>query len=233
MNILDLQAELKATGRYAGALDGRWGRLTESAILLAMSDGPDTSATPGDFAAAGHAMGIAAEAIHAFWIVEASGAAFQDGRPKILPERHYFSKLTSGRFDRSYPKVSYPKWGTLPYPATQDDRYDLLLAMVCLDVDAGFASCSYGAPQIMGANYRMCGYASSFAFAAAMARDEATQLRAFASFITATGIVNYLRRVNRSTDTWSEVAKRYNGPAFQKNDYATKLRDAYVMIGGK
>lgn len=233
MNLTELQQHLRQTGRYSGTVDGLWGRLTEAAILLALTDGPDTRLTDRDFTTAGTELGVDPAAIRAFWQTEAAGAGFQDGRPKILPEPHRFSKNTQHRFDASHPSVSYPKWGTRPYPKTQDARYDQLLEMVRLDIDAGFASASYGAPQIMGENCGICGYQSSFAFAEAMARDEMTQLRAFGAFVKGAGILPFLRSVDRTSKSWEPVALRYNGTAFRQNSYHVKMANAYAAFGGR
>lgn len=233
MTLSDLQAHLKQTARYSGAIDGLWGRLTEGAILLALTDGPDTTLTEQDFIDGGARLGIQAAAIKAFWKTEANGAGFLAGRPKILPEPHRFSKNTSHRFDASNPTISYPRWGMRPYPPSQDARYDELLAMVHLDIDAGFASVSYGAPQIMGENHAACGYATPFAFAEAMARDEPTQLRAFESFVTKANILPALRKVDRTLASWSPVARPYNGTAFAVNHYDQKMLANFIAFGGK
>ncbi len=232
MTLKDLQAYLKATGRYAGAIDGVWGMLTEGAILLALTDGPDTALTEKSFRDSAVRLGVQSAAIKAFWKVEANGAGFQAGRPKILPEPHRFSKLTGGRFDATAPAVSYPKWGQRPYPGSQDARYRQLLDMVRLNVDAGFAAASYGAPQILGENYQACGYISSFAFAEAMARDEDTQLQAFEKFVTRKGILPALRRVDRTAESWVPVASPYNGTGFRENRYHFKMADAFTAFGG-
>lgn len=232
MDLTQLQQHLRQTGRYSGAVDGLWGRLTEAGILLALTDGPDTKLCDADFTVAAQGLGVQAAAIRAFWQTEAAGAGFQEGRPKILPEPHRFSKNTGHRFDASHPTISYPKWGTRPYVKTQDERYDQLLQMVRLDTDAGFASASYGAPQIMGENFKACGYDSSFAFAEAMARDEATQLRAFEAFVTGCGILPYLRRVTRAPTSWEPVASRYNGTAFRQNRYHEKMAASFAGFGG-
>lgn len=232
MTLTDLQAYLKATGRYAGAIDGLWGRLTEGAILLALTDGPDTRLEDVDFVSAGRDLGVQPAAIKAFWKTEAAGAGFQFGKPKILPERHVFSRLTEHRFDRLFPTLSYPSWGRLPYPRTQDERYDMLLAMAHLNIDAGFGACSYGAPQILGSNYRLCSYPSAFMFAEAMARDEQTQLKAFMAFVANAGILPYLRKVTLDVASWGPVASRYNGSAYRANAYDVKMRDAFKIYGG-
>jgi hypothetical protein len=226
--LTDLQEHLAATGRYAGAVDGLYGPATLAAILLAMRDGPDTALALQDYRNSGARLGVPAANVAAFAQVEASGAGFEDGQPKILFEPHRFSRLTGHKFDRSHSTISYPRWGMVPYPKTQAARYAQLLHAVALDVDAGFAAASYGKFQILGENYAACGYASSWEFAFAQAFDECTQLKAFEGFIRVNGITPYLR-----TSQWAEVAKRYNGTAFAKNKYDVKLARAAHDWQGK
>lgn len=232
MNLTDLQQHLRQTGRYSGAVDGKWGMLTEGAVLLALTDGPDTRLCDADFTAAGAQMDVQPAAIKAFWQTEANGAGFQDGLPKILPEPHRFSRATGHRYDATHPLISYPRWGQRPYQKTQDGRYRQLLDMVHLDIDAGFGSVSYGAPQIMGENFAVCGYVGSFQLAEAMARDEATQLRAFMGFVRGCGILPYLRQVDGSPGSWEPVALRYNGTGYRSNNYHVKMAKSFVAFGG-
>jgi hypothetical protein len=222
MNIKDLQHYLKITNRYTGALDGLWGRLTEAAILTMLTDGPDTSLTDKDFVDSAARLGCAVSAIRAVCAVEANGAGFFEDRPKILPEPHRFSKWTGHKFDKSNPTVSYRSWGDRPYPKTQDLRYDQLLKMIRLDVEGGFACASYGKFQIMGENYKMCGYTSPVLFAEAMARDEKTQLRAFENFVMAQPA---MLKAIRNKD-WKTFARLYNGSGYAKNQYDVKLAQA-------
>jgi hypothetical protein len=221
MNLKDLQDLLKCSGRYAGAVDGLWGRLTEAAILLAMTDGPDTALTESDYVEAAERQRIPVAYVKAFASVEAAGAGFFQGRPLILPEPHRFSRATGGRFDAKFPSVSYPSWGQRPYPKTQDARYDLLLRMIRLDVDAGFGSASYGKFQIMGENHDLCGYPNAFRFAEAMARDERTHLMAFERFCEVTGVAKSLR-----AQDWDAAFRRYNGTAYRKNRYKERFLEA-------
>ncbi len=236
--LAELQQHLIDTRRYGGKADGLWGKLTEAGILLMMTDGPDTALVDHDFADSAQRLRVQPAAIKAFWLTEASGAGFTAGRPKILPERHRFSKDSGHRFDASNPTLSYPRWGTLPYPVTQDARYDMLLAWgriltaAKMPIDAMFDACSYGAPQIMGENHQACGYATSWQFAEAMARDEATQLRAFEGFVTNDGILPYLRKVDRTVTSWQPVADRYNGTASRLNNYAAKACANFIKCGG-
>lgn len=222
MNLLELQTYLYKSGRYNGELDGLWGRVTESAIITMMTDGPDTALTEQDFIDSAKRLGVEVAAIKAVCVVEANGSGFFAGRPKILPEPHRFSKWTNRRFDKTNPDVSYPVWGSKPYPKTQDGRYDQLLKMIKLDVDGGFACASYGKFQIMGENYAMCNYKSPVHFADAMARDERIQLLAFEDFIKAAGLLPALRQKD-----WVKFARGYNGTAYAKNKYDVKLAQAY------
>jgi hypothetical protein len=239
MKLRELQTLLKETGRYSGRVDGLYGMLTEAGVLLALTDGPDTALIETDYLDAGARLKIAPAAIKAFWKTEANGAGFQAGLPKILPEPHRFSRNTGRVFDLSNPTLSYPVWGSRPYPAKQDDRYRVLLAWIGLlasrdmPIDAAFASASYGAPQIMGENFTACGYPDPIRFAFAMARDEKTQLAAFMSFVTAAGILPALRNVTTVPKSWEIVAAKYNGTGFRKNDYHTKMARAYAAFGGK
>lgn len=221
----DLQLLLRDTGRYVGPIDGDIGRGTKDAILRGFEDGPDTPLGPGHFRASALRLGVDACKIAAIAEVEAAGAGFFAGMPKILPEPHRFSKLTQRRFDRSHPTLSYPRWGTRPYPKTQAARYDLLLEMIDLDPWAGFQAASYGKFQLLGEHYATCGYPTPWHFAFAQAVDEETQLKCFEAFMKANGIVQPLRQ-----GRWAEVARRYNGPAYAKNQYDVKLARAEHRI---
>lgn len=238
MMLNELQQHLQDTKRYEGIIDGRFGSMTDAAIRLALSDGPDTPVALADFAVSAARMGVQPAAIRAFWKVEAAGAGFEDGMPKVLPEPHRFSKNTGHRFDLSNPDISYPAWGSRPYPKGMGARYGVIMRWVRLltaagqPIDAAFASASYGAPQIMGENAAMCGFPDPFTFAEAMARDEATQLVAFERFVNSAGILPFLQKVNRTKESWTPVARRYNGSAQAANHYDEKMLAAFIGFGG-
>lgn len=227
MNLLQLQTRLRASGRYAGKLDGQYGPMTKAAILLAMTDGPDTKLTAEDFRESAARLDLQPAHIIAFTKVESGGEGFRNGRSIILFEGHRFSRATRGAFDQTHPRVSYPHWDRAKYPAGQDARYDQLCEAVSLNVDAGFASASYGLFQVLGENYELCGFASPFDFAEAMARDEESQLKAVEGFLTRRGVVRYLK-----AGDWESVARIYNGSAFRENQYDIKLAKAFKAAGG-
>jgi hypothetical protein len=216
-----LQLYLRDTGRYNGDIDGIYGRLSRAGVLMGLEDGPDTLLTDDDYLASSRRLAIKQSAIRAFAEVEAAGAGFFAGKPKILFEPHVFCRLTKGRFSADYPTLSYGKWGERPYPPTQDERYAQLLIAAGLDPWAAFQSTSYGKFQILGENFGKCGFDSPWAFAFNQAYDEQSQLKAFENFLRATGIDKLLR-----ASLWAEAAKAYNGPAYLRNRYDVKLAQA-------
>ena len=75
----------------------------------------------------------------------------------------------------------------------------------------------------MGFNYATLGYSSVQKFVNDMYGSEATQLEGFVRFIKADPrLVKALRNLD-----WATFARIYNGPAYKKNNYDTKMSDAY------
>lgn len=227
MTAADLQAELRRLGTYAGAVDGRFGPLSRAALIAALEAGPDTPTGPEDWRRAAVALGVDVPTIRAVAAVEAAGAGFEAGKPKILPEPHRFHRLTGGRFGGTHPELSYASWGFRPYPRAAAERYERLARMVALDVDAGLKAVSWGAFQILGENHALCGYLTPWAMALDLSLTEGDQVDAFVSFVKARGLDKALRARD-----WTAFARGYNGPAFRANRYDEKLRAAYDRITG-
>jgi hypothetical protein len=223
MDLLQLQARLAELGCYAGAATGQMDVATRSGTLQALTNGPDYRLSEIDIADAAHQVGCEPARIWAVHDVESSGNPFIGGRPTILFEPHRFSKATGHRFDASHPSISSPTWNRKLYPGTQTGRYEQLLQAVALDVDAGFASASYGAFQILGENHAMCDARSAWDFAWRMAQTEADQLNGFILFVKAAGLLPALR-----AGDWATFARGYNGTAYRENQYDTRLAAAYA-----
>lgn len=160
-------------------------------------------------------------AVRAVIDVESRGGFQSDGRPKILFERHYFHRLTGGRFSAAHPNISHPRWGGYGRSSAQ---YDRLHAAIKLDRDAALRSASWGAFQIMGDNFKVAGFSNVEDFVAAMVEGEDRHLEAFVSFVKKNHIDDELRRLD-----WAGFARRYNGPAYRKNKYDTKLAAAFAL----
>ena len=230
MDIRDLQGRLVALGYDLGTsglagdgVDGLYGSKTRNAIMLAMTDGPDWKLTDLDVEDAADRLGVDPAKVWTVWDVEATATPFIDGRPTILFEPHRFSRATDHRFDKSHPHISSRKWNRALYPGSQAGRWQQLLEAVGLDVDAGFASASYGGVQILGENYEVCGAWSPWAFAWKQAQTQADQLEAFILFVLGNGLAGALRRGD-----WAAFARGYNGSAFRANRYDERLADAYA-----
>ena len=63
-----------------------------------------------DYQAAADQIGVDVPAVKALAEVESSGRGFQNGRPVIRLEAHWFGKLTGYQFNESHPHISCRKW---------------------------------------------------------------------------------------------------------------------------
>ncbi len=221
-SVRQLKTRLTELGAYSGIIDDTFDSILRQSILRAMKDGPDYPLRPMDIAIAADRLRVGDAVIYAVRDVEASGAPYIGGRPTILFEPHRFSKATGHRYDASHPSISSRTWNRKLYPASQDGRWTQLLDAAALDVDAGFASASYGAFQILGENYAVCGAIDPFAFAWQEAQTEADQLEHFIRFVEGNGLAKYLR-----AHDWAGFARRYNGSAYRANKYDERLAAAF------
>jgi hypothetical protein len=184
--------------------------------------GPATPLSEGDIIAEAQILGCEPAAIWAVCDVESNGSGFlPDGRPKILFEAKSFHTLTGGRYDRSYPNISSPTWNRSLYGPSGAHQYDRLASAIELDRTAALESASWGRFQIMGSNYKICGYSDVETFVQDMVASEANHLKAFTAFCRSNKIVNDL-----ITHDWAHFALRYNGPG-QVPYYAQRIDEAY------
>lgn len=174
-----------------------------------------------DFERAAKAIGCAVAAVRAVNDVESRGGFLADGRPKILFERHIFSRQTKGKFDASHPAISNPSsGGYIGGPA----EYERLAKAIACDRTAALKSASWGAFQIMGFNHKAAGFDDVEAFVKAMVSGQGAQLDAFVKFIKSASLDDELIRKD-----WAGFARGYNGPEYAKNHYDTKLAAAFAL----
>lgn len=179
------------------------------------------SITEQGFAAAAKELGVEVATIKAVASVESAGSGFDpDGRVKILFERHKFHTFTRGQFDKSHPAISSSSAGG--YGAAGAHQWKRFNEAFELDPDAAMRATSWGKFQIMGFNCEAAGYSSVGEFVEAMKVDEDTQLKAFVKVIKSWGLAGELRQHD-----WAGFARQYNGGAYKKNKYDTKLAAAY------
>ncbi|MDT0501914.1 MULTISPECIES: N-acetylmuramidase family protein [unclassified Halomonas] len=180
-----------------------------------------------DLVLAAEYLGVELAAIMAVNEVESRGSGFHpSGEPVILFERHIMRRrlihhgIDPVPWQRRQPDIVNDKPGGYVGGIREHRRLDRAHA---IHPASAWESASWGAFQIMGFHWQALGYESAEAFVIAMQRDEAAQLDAFVRFIAADrGLHAALRRRD-----WRDFARRYNGPAFAKNDYDTKLAAAY------
>lgn len=235
--LLDIEARLRglsagrALGSRVGAGVSDAGAQEPGVAVAGAADAvPNTTPlTDEDFRAAAERLGVDEASIRAVAEVESvSGGFLDDGRPRILYERHYFRSLTDGRFNRSHPELSGPARRAGTY-GTLTRQHDRLEAAMVLDREAALQSASWGRFQIMGKNYAAAGYGSIDAFVADAHAGEGGQLRMFVGFIESDDrLHDSLRRRD-----WAAFARIYNGPNYRQNRYDDKMAAAYTRYAGE
>ena len=174
-----------------------------------------------DYQSAADQIGVDVAAVKAIAEVESSGRGFQNGRPVIRLEAHWFGKLTGYQYNESHPHISCRAWTPSLAARNQGEAWVQFEEAASLDEAAAIQATSWGWPQVMGFNYTKLGYASPQEFRDAMGTDEG-QLDAFLRFVKADVVLmDALRRHD-----WHAFAARYNGLG-QVERYAGLMADAY------
>jgi hypothetical protein len=165
-------------------------------------------------------LGVFAPEIWTVLTVETSGFGFlPDRRPRILYERHYFHRLTQGKYDDG--DISDPKSGG--YGASGAHQYDRLARAVAKDRSAALRSASWGIGQIMGENFALAGFADVETMVVAMSQSEDQQLAAMGNFL----IGSRLDLPLQSHD-WASFARGYNGAGYASHRYDTRLNGEFL-----
>ena len=146
-------------------VDGKVGEATWAALYNEASVGKFL--TEQDFQTAAELLGVEVPAIKAVAEVESYGSGFlPDGRTKILFERHKFykdlaaalGKTAANRLMQVNPNICNTKAGGYKGNAAEYPRQK---AAASYDETSALLSASYGRFQIMGFNFRACGFAQS------------------------------------------------------------------------
>lgn len=178
-------------------------------------------------------LGIEAAALLAIAEVESGGNIFArvEGRdePLIRFEGHYFDRRLSGadQIKARALGLSAPTAGTVANPRTQQARWRLLARAAEIDRKAAYESTSWGLGQVMGAHWARLGYANVEALAAEARLGAGGQVRLMVRYIDKAGLVSALRDRD-----WTAFARGYNGPAYRKNGYHSKIAAAYGRYVG-
>lgn len=166
--------------------------------------------------------------IKAIKFVESGCKGIQNGIPTMLFEGHIFWQRLKSRGISPYNHIAgnsdilYQKWTKKYYTGNNQKEYNKLQRAIRINEEAAYESASYGLFQIMGENYRMCGYQSAKEFFQALCKNEDNHLYSFINFIKNRRIIPYLQ-----TKNWRKIAYYYNGALYAQNNYHIKLEQAY------
>lgn len=219
MNVTELQQWLVARGQ-AISVDGKGGPATTAAISAAFSNPNAPAVTPEEIAGFAAEIGCTVKQMNAIAHVESAGGGFDNhGRPKILFERHYFYRLTQGKYGVT--NYSNPHGG-----GYGEDSWDKLGAAAGKDPDAAFSSASWGKFQIMGAHWHALGFSSSLGMAFFMSQRESAHYTALVHFIEANHMAEKVKALSTNPADCVAFAKAYNGPGYRDNNYDQKLAAA-------
>lgn len=173
-------------------------------------------------------LGIEPAALLAVVEVESGGAAFAPvgGRqePLIRFEGHYFDRRLAGekRLRARAAGLSSPVAGAVKNPKSQAGRWRLLERAAEIDRQAAHESVSWGIGQVMGAHWQWLGYGSFEELVAEARSGVEGQVRLMVRYIRKAGLLDALRQQD-----WKAFARGYNGPAYARHGYDSRLEAAY------
>lgn len=191
-----------------------------------------------DLVKAADKLDIELAAIKAVNEVESRGSGFLNNFPKILFERHVFWKrlkkhgLDPEQYSQDNANILQKSYGG--YKGGVREIARLEKAKV-IHESAALESASWGLFQIMGYHWKTLDYSSVEDFMRCMMMSEAEQLEAFVRFIQHNRLDKWLRlkagQTSLELENFEKFAYRYNGPAYLRNSYHTKMFSAYKKYG--
>lgn len=242
--------DVKLLQKYIGTWqDGIWGPKTTEAVKkwqsehglvadgivgnktwmkLIEDDLKSGQLTDADYIKAAIDLDVEVAVLKAIKTVESGGKAIQNGIPTMLFEGHVFwkrlesRKINPSKYVKGNENILYKYWTKKHYTGRNAGEYARLQKAIKINEAAAYESASYGMFQIMGHNYKVCGYNSAKEFYEDLCKNEDAHFNAFIKFIKAKGIVPYMQKKD-----WNNIAYRYNGAGYKKNRYDQKLKDAY------
>lgn len=164
--------------------------------------------------------------------VEANGSGFDSmGNVKFLFEPHrFYAEIGDDTVmlkEAIRQGLAYKSWkGPGSYPKSVQARWEQFQKACALDVDKAIRAASWGLGQIMGSEHREAGYNDPEDMVEDFAKSEGNQLMGMAKLIKARRLDVALRKFP-DISACRAFALRYNGKAYEKNQYHTKLQSSF------
>lgn len=185
---------------------------------------PGTYPSIGAWDAAAKIIGCDIPAIKAVFEVEASGKFYESSGKLVRRfEPHHFPR-------QHWPTLGFNPGSTAPWRASLKLRTSTRRRMFDIaegiDAEACYDATSWGAPQIMGFNAELSGFANARDMVAAFERSADEQIIGFASFVVNSNLDGAVR-----SHDWLAFATGYNGSG-QAQTYAAKIETAFRRQSG-
>lgn len=216
MTPTDLQSWLNTHGATL-VVDGSFGPTSRKALEAVFTNPCADATTDADMKVFADRLGCSVKQLKAVSLVESGGSGFDNkGRPKILFERHLFHRFTNGKFSVS----AYSNSSGGGY---KDDSWAKLGEAASKSVFAAFEAVSWGKFQVLGMWWDELGYASPVEMAYSAVTSEDAHYEMLVRYIEHNKMQGAVRAISTNAATNVAFAKGYNGPAFSKYNYDTKL----------
>ncbi|WP_081303036.1 N-acetylmuramidase domain-containing protein [Gilliamella sp. App6-5] len=182
--------------------------------------------TDADYEEVANELGCESKALKAVGIKETKDQSFYthlgDHVPKILFERHYFHKLTNGKYDDDPDisnKSSFTKYGSYA------KQYERLIKAYALSPREALMSASWGKFQVMGANMHS-DKLSIEDILYKISHSEKNHLITLKGYL----LKNKNALEALKSKKWDSFALYYNGSGYKKNNYDVLIKEIYEKL---
>ncbi|MWN91387.1 DUF3380 domain-containing protein, partial [Gilliamella sp. Pra-s65] len=182
--------------------------------------------TDADYEEVANELGCESKALKAVGIKETKDQSFYthlgDHVPKILFERHYFHKLTNGKYDDDPDisnKSSFTKYGSYA------KQYERLIKAYALSPREALMSASWGKFQVMGANMHS-DKLNIEDILYKISHSEKNHLITLKGYL----LKNKNALEALKSKKWDSFALYYNGSGYKKNNYDVLIKEIYEKL---
>ena len=199
-------------------VDGDFGTKSRARLKAKFTNKNAKAVTPEEIRGFASRLGCSEKQMRAVSVVESRGSGYDDeGKPKILYERHIFHRLTAGKWS---PSIFSRREGG----GYKEDSWSKLGLACAVATDAAFSSCSWGKFQVMGMWWAEFGFSSSYELALSTAGDEVAHYELFVRFIEHNRLQDELRAISTNPKSNVPFVLAYNGKnGVEQNQYDQKL----------